>query len=98
MFSTFINIIFIRRLFEASFYHGDDLHLYFNMISFLWKGISMECRMGSRRFLFLVSFLSVSVNILMLYLNYMVAHFVADETYLSRCAIGFSGICFLNDI
>ena len=34
------------RLFTAPLFHGSDLHLYYNMVSFAWKGIRLERRYG----------------------------------------------------
>lgn len=38
----------LRRLLLASFFHLDDMHLYYNMVSLLWKGRDLEPRMGSK--------------------------------------------------
>ena len=38
----------MRRLLLASFFHLDDMHLYYNMVSLLWKGRDLEPRMGSK--------------------------------------------------
>lgn len=38
----------LRRLLLASYYHLDDMHLYYNMTSLLWKGRDLEPRIGSK--------------------------------------------------
>ena len=46
----------IYRLVTAAFFHVDDLHLYYNMVSFLLKGRTLEPLLGSKvpsRFLLL---------------------------------------------
>jgi rhomboid domain-containing protein 1 len=39
-----------KRLFTAAVFHADDTHLYYNMLSLLWKGSQLELSMGSPRF------------------------------------------------
>lgn len=43
-----------KRLIFSAFYHADDMHLYFNMLSLLIKGRSLEQRFGSSYFLWMV--------------------------------------------
>ncbi|KAA8579383.1 hypothetical protein FQN60_016813 [Etheostoma spectabile] len=43
------------RLFLSPLHHVDDWHLYFNMVSFIWKGIRLEGRLGAAWFLYLLS-------------------------------------------
>ncbi|GLJ19279.1 hypothetical protein SUGI_0346730 [Cryptomeria japonica] len=40
----------IKRLFFSAFYHVDDSHLAYNMLSLLWKGVQLERMMGSTEF------------------------------------------------
>lgn len=82
------------RLVAATFHHGDDMHLYYNMISFLMKSITLEKRYGSHKLASLLAVFSVLTNIVMLYLNYAAYWFFRDSYYLSSCAIGFSGVVF----
>jgi len=37
-----------KRLLGSAFVHADDHHLYYNMLSLLWKGIQLETSMGSK--------------------------------------------------
>nr|XP_009861857.1 rhomboid-related protein 4-like isoform X1 [Ciona intestinalis] len=82
------------RIVEATFHHGGDWHLYYNMISFLWKGRSLERKIGSKRFLYMIAVFSVLVNYVMLWLNYGAANVFRDGSYINQCAIGFSGVVF----
>nr|CAB3265563.1 rhomboid-related protein 4-like [Phallusia mammillata] len=82
------------RVIEATFTHADDWHLYYNMVSFLWKGRSLESKIGSRQFLYMLAVFSVLVNVVMLYLNYAAAMFFSDASYMNQCAVGFSGVVF----
>ena len=43
-----------HRLFWAHLEHGSDLHLYYNMMSFIWKGRRLEPFYGSGPFAFLL--------------------------------------------
>ncbi|CAK6450358.1 unnamed protein product [Pipistrellus nathusii] len=36
-----------QHLLLSPFHHADDWHLYFNMVSMLWKEIHLERRLGS---------------------------------------------------
>ena len=68
------------------------MHLYYNMMSFLWKAITLEKRFGSKKFLWMISIFSVLVSAVLLALNYGLFIVFRDPTYLSTCAVGFSGI------
>ncbi|CAM1154561.1 RHBDD1 (predicted) [Pycnogonum litorale] len=81
------------RLLFASFEHGDDWHLYYNMVSFVWKGISLERRLGSKRFFCILAIFSVLVNIVYVMLAEL-ASIYFDPHYHYRCAVGFSGVIF----
>ena len=41
----------LNRLVFATLIHGDDIHLYYNMISLGWKGVELEMSMGSEKFI-----------------------------------------------
>ncbi|CAK8678612.1 rhomboid-related protein 4-like isoform X3 [Clavelina lepadiformis] len=82
------------RIIEATFHHANDWHLYYNMVSFLWKGMWLERKIGSVRFLYMIGVFTVLVNTVMLYLNYFVALILNDPSYINQCALGFSGVVF----
>jgi len=86
-----LGVIF-RRLLEATFHHADDWHLYYNMVSFLWKGMFLERKMGSKKFLLMLGAFTALVNVVMLYINYTAARLFSDPSYIGQCAIGFSGM------
>ena len=83
-----------RRLLLASFFHLDDMHLYFNMISFLWKGRTLERRFGSRKFFIIVTIFAVLSQILLILLNRALAALFWNGEYLTNCAAGFSAVIF----
>ena len=55
MLITFLDVVVsslashpVQRLLLAAFFHMDEMHLVYNMISFLWKGVELEPAMGSK--------------------------------------------------
>lgn len=80
-----------RRLLLSPFHHADDFHLYFNMVSFLWKGIRLERRLGGAWFLYLLSVFSVLTGVVYLVLETLLAELTQDQSYSMECAVGFSG-------
>lgn len=83
-----------RRLLWASFLHVDEWHLYYNMASFVWKGLSVERRMGSARFLYVLAVFSLLVNLLLVALNVLAVRVLEEDRYYTDCAVGFSGVIF----
>ncbi|EJD74708.1 hypothetical protein LOAG_18018 [Loa loa] len=84
------------RMLASTVMHVDDMHLYFNMISLLWKGRRLEPWLGSRRFLLLLATFALATSSTMVGLSYL-----ADEVftfngggYMNQCAVGFSGVLF----
>ena len=74
------------RLTLPTVLHGSDTHLYYNMISLLWKGAQAETSMGSHAFVTMVVFLSVVTAVLFVVLS------VAGKELLGlpyTCAVGF---------
>lgn len=82
------------RLCTSSFYHLDDMHLYYNMASFIWKGMKLENKMGSKKFAIVIALFSVLTQIVMLAVNKVFAEIFANEQYLYTCAAGFSAVLF----
>ena len=81
-----------KRCLLAAFFHLDDWHLYYNMVSFLWKGLTLERYYGSVYFAFLIGVFSVLTNIVLVGLNVVVGQYwMKDMSYLMQCAAGFSG-------
>ncbi|MBN3296714.1 RHBL4 protein, partial [Amia calva] len=44
-----------QRLLFSPFHHADDWHLYFNMVSLLYKGVRLEKRLGSPWFGYIIA-------------------------------------------
>lgn len=80
-----------RRLVLSPLHHVDDFHLYFNMVSFLWKGIRLERRLGGAWFLYLLSVFSLLTGIVYLLLEIGLTEVTGDGLHSMDCAVGFSG-------
>ncbi|XP_021177137.2 rhomboid-related protein 4 [Fundulus heteroclitus] len=83
-----------RRLLLSPFHHVDDWHLYFNMASFLWKGMKLERRLGGAWFLYLLSVFSLLTGLVYLLLEALLTELTDDPSYSMACAVGFSGVLF----
>ncbi|GAB1597285.1 rhomboid-related protein 4-like [Argonauta hians] len=83
-----------KRLFYGALFHLDDMHLYYNIISFLSKGIRLEKKLSSQHFGFLLLFCTVSSGVLLVALNMLMASLTNDMSYEHTCAVGFSAVIF----
>ena len=76
----------------APFFHLDEWHLYFNMVSFMWKGKQLEPHFGSRYYAYFLSVFAVLTSIVMVGLAMVAEVVLQDSSYVWQCAAGFSGI------
>ncbi|KAG8232272.1 hypothetical protein J437_LFUL011759 [Ladona fulva] len=84
-----------KRLLLSAIEHGDDMHLYYNMISLLWKGRGLETRLfGSKNFALFLILASVLCSATYVGLAFALFRLLNDYSYLKTCAIGFSGVLF----
>ncbi|XP_051839402.1 rhomboid-related protein 4 isoform X3 [Antechinus flavipes] len=83
-----------QRLLLSPFHHADDWHLYFNMVSMLWKGLTLERRLGSFWFAYIIAVFSLLTGVVYLALEYTVAELLDQREFKVYCAIGFSGVLF----
>ncbi|XP_029415835.1 rhomboid-related protein 4 isoform X5 [Nannospalax galili] len=83
-----------QRLLLSPFHHADEWHLYFNMVSMLWKGINLERRLGSRWFAYVVTTFSLLTGVVYLLLQFAFAEFMDEPDIKRNCAVGFSGVLF----
>lgn len=80
------------RLITGQLLHADDYHLYYNMASFLYKGVKLET--SRRDFGILVCVLLLGTGIIHTILAFMLyATHLYDEAYFTT-AVGFSGVIF----
>ncbi|CAF1053357.1 unnamed protein product [Rotaria sordida] len=82
------------RILLAPFFHGDDMHLYYNMASFLYKGQQLETLFGGRYFALLVTILTISSSLMLVILGQLASSLFDNPEYLFTCAIGFSAVIF----
>ncbi|TRY91400.1 hypothetical protein DNTS_031517, partial [Danionella cerebrum] len=82
------------RLLLSPFHHVDDMHLYFNMASLLWKGIRLERKLGGAWFGYLLPVFSLLTGLVYLLLETGLTHLTEDSSYSQECAVGFSGVLF----
>ncbi|KAM9853392.1 rhomboid-related protein 4 [Aulostomus maculatus] len=83
-----------RRLLLSPVHHVDDWHLYFNMVSFVMKGIKLERRLGGAWFIYLLSVFSVVTGLVYLVLEAVLTELTQDQGHSMTCAVGFSGVLF----
>ncbi|XP_060098680.1 rhomboid-related protein 4 [Heteronotia binoei] len=83
-----------HRLYLSPLHHADDWHLYFNMVSLLWKGIKLERRLGSPWFGYIIALFSLLVGVVYMILETVFAELMDDPMYKLNCAVGFSGVLF----
>ncbi|KAH7951603.1 hypothetical protein HPB52_010785 [Rhipicephalus sanguineus] len=82
-----------QRIFYGAIEHGDSLHLYYNMVSFIWKGINIEEKVGTVQFAWIIFLLTMLTGVLIVCLYYLLAICV-DPIFYHHCGIGFSGVIF----
>lgn len=82
------------RILLAPFFHGDDMHLYYNMASFLYKGQQLETLFGSGYFVILLTILTLSSSLLLVVLGQLASSLLDNPEYLFTCAVGFSAVIF----
>lgn len=80
------------RLLLAPFFHGDDWHLYYNMVSLSIKGRSLEKRYGSGYFLILLAVFTIIFSLVYVCMQYIVFLVFEHQESLYSCAIGYSGL------
>jgi membrane associated rhomboid family serine protease len=68
------------------FIHADNHHLYFNQLSFLTKGVTIEQRYGSISYFLILSLLTIITQVF-----YITLCLICNK---HECGIGFSGVIF----
>ncbi len=82
---------FLPRAFASALTHGDTNHLYYNMLSFLHKGVQLESLYGTPRFAVALVGLILLCNVFYVLLG------LAGEAALgvpTGCAVGWSAVIF----
>ncbi|XP_050035927.1 uncharacterized protein [Dermacentor andersoni] len=81
------------RIFYGAIEHMDSLHLYYNMVSFIWKGMILEGIVGTVQFVWIIFLLTALTGVLIVGLYYLLGIYV-DPIFYRHCGIGFSGVIF----
>lgn len=85
----------LKRFFLSAFYHMNESHLVYNMMSLLWKGIQLETSMGSVEFASMIAaLLGLSQGITLLLAKSLLLFFDYETAYYNQYAVGFSGVLF----
>ena len=79
------------RLVFSAFLHGNDYHLYHNMLSLLTNGVRLEQQHSTGRFAFMTTFLLLSSNVLYVAISHFREQLLGVPP---SCAIGYSGVLF----
>ena len=83
-----------NRLILAPFVHADSWHLYYNMASFMWKSRTLEKHYGSLYFGYIIAVFSILTSVVYVIINYLLAEVFNVFSYVTTCAVGFSGVIF----
>ncbi|XP_033215006.1 rhomboid-related protein 4-like isoform X2 [Belonocnema kinseyi] len=83
-----------RSFIVSNFEHGSDMHLYYNMVSFILKGHYLEPMYGTANFVLLLGLLSAGCSAMYVSLGYVLTQITGDYSYYTACAIGFSAVLF----
>lgn len=80
------------RLILGAIQHADEWHLYYNMVSMLWKGGKIERNIGSTCFAVLLVMFIPLVGLTLLALIGLSQLVIDDPRNLYSCHVGFSGL------
>ncbi|KZV56952.1 hypothetical protein F511_14960 [Dorcoceras hygrometricum] len=84
----------LNRFLLSAFYHVSESHLFYNMMSLLWKGTQLEGAMGSVKFASMVaSLVGMSQGITLLLAKALLL-FDYERPYYNEYSAGFSGVLF----
>lgn len=83
-----------NRLIFPAFIHGDDMHLYYNMISYIYKGILLEPEMGFAKYAMLQVFAVLVPHFLVIGISFILDTYTTLPNSYSNCTVGFSAAIF----
>lgn len=84
-----------KKLILSAFYHVDDMHLIYNMISLLWKGVKLEGRLGSKAFARMMAVLLLLSHGSVVVITRLLSDFAGIHgPYYIECSVGFSSVLF----
>ena len=87
---------FLHHLALSGFIHVDEHHLYYNMLSLVWKGVQLEQILGSTELFFFIVYSIFASHFLMVFLSYIMITYGIFSWYSGYhdCAVGFSAVLF----
>jgi len=83
----------LLRLVGSAFVHGSDSHVYYNIASFIFKGVQLEQAMGPQLYAMLVGTMLLLSHGLVVLVAW-IATFFGYTGWYNSCAIGFSAVIF----
>eukprot|EP00897_Mesotaenium_endlicherianum_P000506 jgi/Mesen1/10456/ME000082S09963 len=84
----------LKRLMLSAFFHLDDTHLIYNMLSLLWKGAQLESILGGERFAATVGALLLLSHGSVICVAYGLSLLGWHYSFYLECAVGFSAVLF----
>jgi len=82
------------RMVTFHFIHMSDWHLYYNISSFLYKGVKLERRLGHIRFLITVLASIIGVSLIYVIIAAFLSEYLNEHYFFNQCVVGFSGVMF----
>lgn len=82
------------RMIGSQWIHLSAVHLGYNMLSFLSKGIQLEHALGGARFIALLASLALMTPLATLAIGVLADHSFGAPDWLDERAVGFSGVLF----
>jgi len=82
--------LIVYRLFTSPFFHASFFHIFFNLLTFAQLGNSLEKRIGSIQFLFLLFSFSILTSLVHLIIA-LIPYFLGSGSLYYNCSIGLSG-------
>lgn len=86
------------RLFFGQMEHASDFHLYYNVMSLIWKGYYIERTVGFRRYSAMMIVFILACGLGTVYTNYFIYLVTSKQNYYSDGVIGFSSVIFAMKI
>lgn len=84
----------LYRIILSTLVHADNLHILYNLTSFLYKGTVLEVELGSLHVLILIVYLMLSTSCLYVLIAFTAAVTDIRPSMLHNCCVGFSGVIF----
>jgi len=82
------------RLFLGQMEHASDFHLYYNIMSFIWKGYYIERTVGFRRYAAMMIVFITCCGFGTCYINYFIYLVTGKSEYYVGGTLGFSSVIF----